>query len=620
MRISLLKNNTDCLPVEASSMEELAEYSTKEYGWCPAIFKSNYRNLDNFISMDTIALDFDEGMSLEEASITFSGYQHFIGTSRSHQKEKVLKSGKVKPACDRFRVVFRLSRSITSDAEYKSTFEHLRQKFPAADPVCNDASRMFYPCVDIVQGDNEGILVDPVAPAPIEAKAPRRELTDGEKGKLARSTLEFITLGVKENRNKSAFKAAKDLQEQGYTQDEAEELLGQCPTLGEPGFGERDLLKAIKQAYKKEPKYDPRSLSQDSTAEVSGLSQQPKDYNGLPTMGISNSLKSADLLEEALAHLANPEATKGVSTGWREIDEVLGGLRASELIILQAFGKSGKTVFLTNMMANLTEQGHSVGFASLEMHPAKQVEPDLYSLLLSKNIRNGIDEKDKTKLSEMLKAGRGLTYFKRTRRPSPEEICEWMKNEHINSGINFFFIDHFAKFVPDESSVASISKTITALTGLKYENPKMCIVLIVQPTKSQKGRDGLEERVNKNTLRGGACIFEEADALINLHTKYYHTKEVETTWGWRRETTLKSYPSDVRELEFEAIRAKPYSDNMGTKLHMKYDKNTTRMTAYKWIAPDVEKVYQPEKEDREQYNGPRPQSTWAKNTFNRKRL
>ncbi|HTH96538.1 MAG TPA: replicative DNA helicase [Stellaceae bacterium] len=74
--------------------------------------------------------------------------------------------------------------------------------------------------------------------------------------------------------------------------------------------------------------------------------------------------------------------TSGVSTGFRDIDEKLGGLHPSDLLILAGRPSMGKTAFATNMAFNIAKayrQGHSqsgemvaedggiVGFFSLEM-------------------------------------------------------------------------------------------------------------------------------------------------------------------------------------------------------------------------------------------------------------
>lgn len=626
MKISILSDNVKCSEETVKDMAELGKVITDPFmhAWSPSVFTTQYRSLANFISMELIALDVDEGLSLDEACKVFKDYQHVIGTSRSHQKEKAMPSGKTKPACDRYRIVLRLSKPITDQDTYYATYQSLRTRFPFIDPVCNNADRMFYPCLEVVQGDNKGAVVDPVAPPPKVEKV-KRELSDEQKGKLARHTLEFITLGVSTDRHKALFKAARDFQEQGYDEAEALEKLMLSPTCGEPGMEPAEFEKQVAKIYKKEPKYEPRGLGEGGPPDVLDVVAVSRPADSAPEKNCG-SLSSIELLEEALAHLANPEAVKGISTGWKEVDHLLGGLRQAELGIIQAYPKSGKTVLLTNMMTNLTAQGHKVGFASLEMHPAKQVEPDLYSILLKKDIRQGaISDEDKNRIIQLLGQGRGFTYFKRDRRPTVEEVCDWARRGYQDQGIRFFFFDHFHKFVQDESSVSSIAKTMTALTGLKYECPEMFMCLIVQPTKENRGRDNLADRVGKNSLRGGAVIFDECDWLINMHTKYRTVRIVESSWGDKRQDIVVSYPSDIRELEFEAIRAKPFSENMGKVIYMKYDKGTTEMKPFKWIAPEPERIEQEEREDRghrrPQQSYPQgQQSGWAKDTWGRKKI
>lgn len=641
MKISLFRNNTNCESREITNFKELASLvcSSQHFAWSPGIFKNNYRNLDNFVSMDVIALDFDSGMTLEEAGLVFSDYAHIIGTSRSHQKPK-----DSKPACDRFRVILQLERPITNDDDYKATFNELIRNFPAADRACSDASRFFYPCTGLHACSAAGKQISVITAPPRPIKSSANTIDPEHRGKLARATMEFISIGVKTNRTQSAFKAAKDFQEQGFNQAEAEEALLKSPNVDEPGFSAKELLRIINSAYKREPKYEPRELhdygikepwnnlqgmEHDATTNKMDCMAQGrlaigenvnKSLSSGQNMG---SLTSIQLFDEAVAHLANPLANKGVSTGWKEIDDLLGGLRQAELGILQAKPKSGKTSLVVNMIANLTRQGHKVGFASLEMVPAKQVEPDLYSLLLKKDIRGEgcLTDEDKHRIVGMLNEGRGITYFKRDKRPTSEDICDWARRLYHEQGIEFFFFDHFHKLVPDESSVSSVAKTITNLTGLKYECPRMSQVLIVQPTKEQRTREGLIERVGSQSLRGGAVIFDECDWLINMHTQYRSHKTTETTWGPRKQELMLEYPQDIRELEFEAIRAKPWSKNMKKKIYMKYNEATTEMTPFKWIAPPPEYIEMEEKEG----NYRRPQgasvpSDWAKNTFRNKRI
>ena len=59
--------------------------------------------------------------------------------------------------------------------------------------------------------------------------------------------------------------------------------------------------------------------------------------------------------------------TVGVSTGFRVLDRVMGGLRGGRLYVVGARPKMGKTSWALALQANAARAGHNVGFASSEM-------------------------------------------------------------------------------------------------------------------------------------------------------------------------------------------------------------------------------------------------------------
>jgi hypothetical protein len=107
--------------------------------WSCGIFKKR-RCKDDFESCQLIALDIDNGCTLEQAKEDFKGYIHLIKPTRNHQKEK----GGI--TCDRFRVILLLDRPITSSEEYKATWNSLFEKFNYIDPSTKDPSRQWFPC------------------------------------------------------------------------------------------------------------------------------------------------------------------------------------------------------------------------------------------------------------------------------------------------------------------------------------------------------------------------------------------------------------------------------------------------------------------------------------------
>jgi replicative DNA helicase len=57
----------------------------------------------------------------------------------------------------------------------------------------------------------------------------------------------------------------------------------------------------------------------------------------------------------------------GVTTGFKPLDDITGGFREGQLIVIGAATKGGKTSMAVNMATRAANAGHSVGFISLEM-------------------------------------------------------------------------------------------------------------------------------------------------------------------------------------------------------------------------------------------------------------
>ena len=251
MKISVMQGEDQgkFVPVVLNGVDDLVETITKS-SYSLGTFADNHRTNNNFKGSQFVGLDFDEGMSLAEAELVFSDYQHIIATTKSHQKPKG-----DKPACDRFRVILSVDKLIETKEDYKATVTELLKTYPEADKACSDAARFFYPSGNIVSVNKDGKRV-----AALKYEKPQIEdkpVIAGVKGNLATDTLKFICMGADINWNPKLHKAAIDLHEQGYCKQEAISLLSKA-TIGYDGELDETDLNTIDSAYNNEPKYSPR--------------------------------------------------------------------------------------------------------------------------------------------------------------------------------------------------------------------------------------------------------------------------------------------------------------------------------------------------------------------------
>lgn len=105
----------------------------------PATFKKKggelKRSIENWESQQIIGLDFDEGLSLEEAyndkflienaAFLYTTFSHTV----SHHK---------------FRVIFVLDKQITDYKKFQVVIGELLSRYPQADKSCKDGSRLFF--------------------------------------------------------------------------------------------------------------------------------------------------------------------------------------------------------------------------------------------------------------------------------------------------------------------------------------------------------------------------------------------------------------------------------------------------------------------------------------------
>lgn len=153
MQLSIAYNNTDFRPMDVDSMDTLAETILKN-NYSTIVFKDNYRHRRNFVNADMMGLDFDGGLSLEDAKTRFAKYKHIIAATRNHGLAKG-----DQPPCDRFRVILFFEKPINDPRVYSKIYERFLKLNPEADKACKDPARMFYASSKVLSINYNGEMV-----------------------------------------------------------------------------------------------------------------------------------------------------------------------------------------------------------------------------------------------------------------------------------------------------------------------------------------------------------------------------------------------------------------------------------------------------------------------------
>lgn len=132
-------NPNNFIHYDSVEFSDIPQMATSGSCYCACKLKNNYRADNNFDgSVDVLIIDIDEDCTIEQAKVLFKRYEFFIITSKSHQKEK---NGIV---CDRFRIFFKLDKTINIRQEMEEIYSLFIDKYPFVDTSCRNVSRFFY--------------------------------------------------------------------------------------------------------------------------------------------------------------------------------------------------------------------------------------------------------------------------------------------------------------------------------------------------------------------------------------------------------------------------------------------------------------------------------------------
>lgn len=250
-------------------------------------------------------------------------------------------------------------------------------------------------------------------------------------------------------------------------------------------------------------------------AEVDKVFQDIKPMFEAPISDISQYVNSA------VESLRNPEETKGYSTGWKSIDNYLGGIRLGEVTVTSGITGHGKTTLAIALISNLLQQNVKSLIISPEMP-----EQDLLIAIARNHFRKQIIEKD---VDEFIKFAESI----KDKIQIAHVYNEWTikkesKSERIidrifdlidysvrHFGTQFILIDHLRFFLTpteQEGERFLIDQFMQKCVRTAI-NSKCHIWLVVQP----KNLPANQKKITLMDLKGSSNIGQDAHNVVLVH-------------------------------------------------------------------------------------------------------
>ena len=263
--------------------------------------------------------------------------------------------------------------------------------------------------------------------------------------------------------------------------------------------------------------------------EIFGITRDNKANDGLTKIG-----PIVNQMVELIYEKKNNNKIDYLLTGYKKLDETLGGLQRSDLVVIAGRPSMGKTAFSMNVALNIVfQQQKKVGFFSLEMS-AQQIALRMLSTLSSvsmQRIRTGDYESssDNTKaVTSAITMMQECDFFvDETPSITPMDLrakARRMKREH---GVDLIIIDYLQLMGVtrsrnfDQNRVNEVSEITRSLKALAKE---LDIPVIALSQLNRRVEERNDKRPFLSDLRESGSIEQDADIVMFLYRDEVYDK------------------------------------------------------------------------------------------------
>jgi replicative DNA helicase len=286
----------------------------------------------------------------------------------------------------------------------------------------------------------------------------------------------------------------------------------------------------------------------------------------------------------------------GLSTGLADLDQKLGGLHPSDLIILAARPSMGKTSLAANIAFNVarryaweptpeggrkTVAGGVVAFFSLEMS-AEQLAMRLLAEVTeipSDHIRKG--EINAGQFGQITDAaaeiGESPLYIDATGGISIGKLAARARRLKRTAGLDLIVVDYLQLVTTGENHVENRVQEVSQITqGLKSLAKELSVPIIAAAQLSRQVENRPDKRPQLSDLRESGSIEQDADVVMFIYREAYYVGREQPKEGGQEHLDWQLKLDQIRNIA-EIIIGKQRHGPIGTvKLH--YDENITKFS------------------------------------------
>jgi replicative DNA helicase len=296
----------------------------------------------------------------------------------------------------------------------------------------------------------------------------------------------------------------------------------------------------VNSAYDAPIDFPPDSQIQEAETRLYGLAEKGKYGQGFMSFGsaLTHAIDMANAAYERDGHLS------GLATGLSDLDNKMGGLQSSDLIILAGRPSMGKTALVTNIAYNIaknfkserqtdgtdkTIDGAVVGFFSLEMS-AEQLATRILSEqaeIASERIRRGMINEDEFRklVGVSQEMSRIPLFIDQTGGISIAQLAARARKLKRQKGLGLLIVDYLQLLSGSSKRGENRVQEITEITtGLKALAKELVVPIIALSQLSRQVEQREDKRPQLSDLRESGSIEQDADVVMFVFREEYYVE------------------------------------------------------------------------------------------------
>ena len=302
-------------------------------------------------------------------------------------------------------------------------------------------------------------------------------------------------------------------------------------------FNKRELIRIAQGIFLNSKKLDyeksSSELIEETEAQLFALTENKK-FESNKLIAFSESIK----LAMATANLANKNKGKlsGISSGFLALDDLLGGLHKSDLVILAGRPSMGKTALATNMAYNAASNKNeekSVAFFSLEMSAEQLANRILaeQASISSDQIRRGkLNKDDFSKLSQVSKE---ISNNKLFIDDTPAINVSTLRTRarrlkrKLDTELGLIVVDYLQLMRGSKKYENRVQEISEITQGLKSVAKELDVPILALSQLSRAVEQREDKRPHLADLRESGTIEQDADVVMFIYRQEYYEERSE---------------------------------------------------------------------------------------------